>query len=216
MRQVRANIGVHAARLEFFREIVSFRKNSICKATTPRLDDWLGILDFAEYDIETWSFHEDAARLFVRGQWALHKNSRQINLLWRNCSHLGSRLNQNLDYKLRFYGATLKSGSQSSCEAVSKRCGPLTHTIHSSRTDATKGKWNGNSTARHLDKLGYSECGGAIGKFVSAEGYYSCVVLASDAANALNLKVKISPLVLSGHNNWQLVVHRPAHPMPAS
>ena len=35
----------------------------------------------------------------------MHKNKEHINLLWRNCSHLGRNLNQNLDYKLKVYSA---------------------------------------------------------------------------------------------------------------
>ena len=38
------------------------------------------------------------------------------------------------------------------------------------------GDWDADAAAARLDAAGHGECGGAVGKFVSAEGCYSCVV----------------------------------------
>lgn len=153
-----------------------------------RLDNWLGGSDFDGYDIETWSFNGDAGRLFLRGQWTMHKNKEHINLLWRNCSHLGRNLNQNLDYKLKVYSAP----------GDWRKKQWLKH-LHG---DQVWGSWDANLAALQMDSLGYSECGGSTSKFVSAEGCYSCVVLSSDVAAALSLKVRISPFILSDHTDW--------------
>jgi len=68
-----------------------------------RLDDWLGGDGSGRYDIETWSFNGDAGRLFLRGQWALHRNVNRINLIWQHCRHLTEDLLENIDYKLKIY-----------------------------------------------------------------------------------------------------------------
>lgn len=156
-----------------------------------RLDDWLGGVGFGRYDIETWSFQDDAARLFIRGQWAIHKNQRRINLLWQNCSHLGSALDKNLNYKVELYETMLRSPNRREAMRLERK-----------RSDATRGSWDANVAASRLDRLGYNACGGSIGRFISAEGCYSCVLLASEIAAVLNLSVRISPLILSDHNNW--------------
>mmetsp|Transcript_27095 Transcript_27095/g.81254 ORF Transcript_27095/g.81254 Transcript_27095/m.81254 type:complete len:266 (+) Transcript_27095:1263-2060(+) len=70
------------------------------------------------------------------------------------------------------------------------------------RTDASRGHGDVNIASSHLDNLGHGECGGSISKFVSAEGCYSCVVLSSSTAADLNLRVKVSPLILSDHIDW--------------
>lgn len=157
-----------------------------------RLDDWLENVGFGDYDIETWSFNGDAGRLFLRGQWAMHKNLKSINLLWRYCSHLGSGMLDNIDHKLEFYESIARSRDRRKIMQLERL-----------RTDAHRGHTGKvNIAASHLDKLGHGECGGSTGKFVSAEGCYSCVVFSSNTAAALNLRVKVSPLILSDHVDW--------------
>lgn len=137
-----------------------------------QLDKWLNGVSFGHYDIETWSFHGDAGRLFLRGQWTLHKNENRINLLWQNCRHLNRDLEKNINYKLESYTDAFK--------------------LNLRRTKQIEGTATNGS--------GY-ECASRIGRFVSAEGCYTCVVLSSSAAAELDLRVKIRPLLLSDHSN---------------
>ena len=49
--------------------------------------------------------------------------------------------------------------------------------------------------------LPHFKCTTQLSRFVSAEGCYSCVVVASSIAASLDLRVKITPLLLSDHSN---------------
>ena len=57
------------------------------------------------------------------------------------------------------------------------------------------------TAALPLDESGLHECSVHTGRFISAEGCYSCVVISSSLAAALDLRVRISPLVLSDHSD---------------
>lgn len=57
------------------------------------------------------------------------------------------------------------------------------------------------TTALTLDESGLYECSVHTGRFISAEGCYSCVIISSSLAAALDLRVRISPLVLSDHSD---------------
>jgi hypothetical protein len=59
-------------------------------------------VDLAElnyYDIVTWTFG-DNWRLYLRGQFTMHRNDYRINTLWRGCSFLSDGLVKQLRYKL--------------------------------------------------------------------------------------------------------------------
>ena len=48
-------------------------------------------MELASYDIFTYHFG-DVFRLYLRGQFAAHRNSRKVNMLWAECPHLGANL----------------------------------------------------------------------------------------------------------------------------
>ena len=52
------------------------------------LADWLDPADLAAFDVITLSKTYDAGRLFIRGQFALHKNIPSLNSLWRGLDYL--------------------------------------------------------------------------------------------------------------------------------
>lgn len=54
--------------------------------------------ELASYDIFTYHFG-DVFRLYLRGQFAAHRNSAKVNLLWAECPHLGSGLVRELEAK---------------------------------------------------------------------------------------------------------------------
>ena len=54
--------------------------------------------ELANYDIFTYHFG-DVFRLYLRGQFAAHRNSPKVNLLWAECPHLGSGLVRELEAK---------------------------------------------------------------------------------------------------------------------
>ena len=54
--------------------------------------------ELEEYDIFTYHFG-DVFRLYLRGQFAVHRNLPWINVLWAECPHLGSGLIQELEAK---------------------------------------------------------------------------------------------------------------------
>jgi hypothetical protein len=54
--------------------------------------------ELASYDIFTYHFG-DVFRLYLRGQFAAHRNSPKVNLLWAECPHLGSGLVRELEAK---------------------------------------------------------------------------------------------------------------------
>ena len=45
--------------------------------------------ELASFDIFTYHFG-DVFRLYLRGQFAAHRNSPKVNMLWAECPHLGS------------------------------------------------------------------------------------------------------------------------------
>ena len=55
--------------------------------------------ELANYDIFTYHFG-DVFRLYLRGQFAAHRNTPKINRLWSECPHLGSGLVKELETKL--------------------------------------------------------------------------------------------------------------------
>lgn len=107
----------------------------------------------SEYDIETWSFEGDAGRLFLRGQWTLHRNVYHVNSLWTHCSHFTDRLEANLRYKLDFFERGAYGGDKKRERAAS------------------------DARARQSDTNG---CDATLAKFISAEACYSCVVFRSN------------------------------------
>jgi len=56
--------------------------------------------ELASYDIFTYHFG-DVFRLYLRGQFAAHRNSPKVNRLWAECPHLGSGLVKELETKLQ-------------------------------------------------------------------------------------------------------------------
>ena len=54
--------------------------------------------ELEEYDLVTYSFG-DYERLYLRGQFAAHKNTPQVNTLWTACDFLGAGLLQELNTK---------------------------------------------------------------------------------------------------------------------
>jgi len=51
------------------------------------LSDWIEQKDLVNFDLLTLAKTFDAGRLFVRGQFALHKNDDKMNLLWRKLEY---------------------------------------------------------------------------------------------------------------------------------
>lgn len=100
-------------------------------------------------DVETWSFEGDAGRLFLRGQWTLHRNDDSANLLWTRCAHLSWRFRDNLRYKL---------------EAIKRK---LPRKVERAASDARR-------TRSVLDG-----CDASMARFISAEACYSCVVFSA-------------------------------------
>ena len=47
------------------------------------LSEWIAIEDLDRFDIITISKNLDASRLYIRGQFALHKNIAEINEIWK-------------------------------------------------------------------------------------------------------------------------------------
>ena len=54
--------------------------------------------ELSAYDIFTYHFG-DAFRLYLRGQFAAHRNAPEINMLWAECPHLGAGLAHELEAK---------------------------------------------------------------------------------------------------------------------
>ena len=54
--------------------------------------------ELTDYDVVTYSFG-DYERLYLRGQFAAHKNNEKVNTLWTACAFLGSGLLQELQSK---------------------------------------------------------------------------------------------------------------------
>ena len=54
--------------------------------------------ELTRYDIFTYHFG-DVFRLYLRGQFAAHRNTREINMLWAECPHLGDGLARELEAK---------------------------------------------------------------------------------------------------------------------
>ena len=151
------------------------------------LDGWLRGPG-PRFDVETWSFEGDAGRLFLRGQWALHARGNATDFLWEACDHLGARLEANLDYKLDHARALEAAGDRRAAKRAER-----------ARSDATRGAWDAAAAAARLDGAGLGECGGGLAAFVSAEGCYSCAVLASDAAAARGVVAAVAPLAHGDH-----------------
>lgn len=51
------------------------------------LTDWIEVKDMVNFDVLTVAKIFDSARLFIRGQFALHKNIDRINNIWRNLTY---------------------------------------------------------------------------------------------------------------------------------
>jgi hypothetical protein len=52
------------------------------------VSNWLSDEDIKGFDVVTIATNNDAGRLFVRGQFALHKNVESLNTLWKQLPHL--------------------------------------------------------------------------------------------------------------------------------
>jgi hypothetical protein len=66
------------------------------------LGDMPAFVDMNElsyYDVVTWTFG-DNWRLYLRGQFTMHRNDLRINTLWKQCSFLSTSLVKQLRYKL--------------------------------------------------------------------------------------------------------------------
>ena len=152
------------------------------------LDAWLGPRLGAGVDVETWAFAGDAGRLFLRGQWTVHRIGGAADFLWEACDHLGARLEENVDYKLAHARALAESGDRRATRRAERAA-----------SDATAGGWDAAAAAARLDARGLGACGGSLAAFVSAEGCYSCAVLTGDAAAARGLVAAVAPLAHSDH-----------------
>ena len=84
-------------------------KGARLRSKTPTSWPRLARVD-ARTAVETWSFDGDAGRLFLRGQWALHRNEPRLNELFSRCSHLNWLLLENVQYKLAFIEELARSG----------------------------------------------------------------------------------------------------------
>jgi len=74
--------------------------------------------ELAQYDIFTYHFG-DVFRLYLRGQFAAHRNSPQINLLWAECPHLGVGLVQELEAKHDIAQRLVKEGKNGRTRFIS-------------------------------------------------------------------------------------------------
>jgi hypothetical protein len=55
------------------------------------LDKWLTVEDMQHFDVITLAKTLDAGRLFIRGQFALHKNTKQVNQVYKALSYLSQQ-----------------------------------------------------------------------------------------------------------------------------
>jgi len=74
--------------------------------------------ELVHYDIFTYHFG-DVFRLYLRGQFAAHKNSPQVNLLWAECPHLGSGLVRELEVKHEIVRRLAKEGKHGRTRFIS-------------------------------------------------------------------------------------------------
>jgi len=52
-------------------------------------------------DVVTYSYG-DAAAVYLRGQWTVHRNRADVNQVWQRCAHLGSDLEREIALKMAF------------------------------------------------------------------------------------------------------------------
>lgn len=74
------------------------------------LNDWIQYDDLCNYDVITIAKSHDAGRLFMRGQFALHKNIDRVNFLWKELEYFSA-----VSFSSRMEGASilLKEGKLS-------------------------------------------------------------------------------------------------------
>uniref|UniRef100_A0A7S3W9L7 Uncharacterized protein n=2 Tax=Emiliania huxleyi TaxID=2903 RepID=A0A7S3W9L7_EMIHU len=68
--------------------------------------------ELAEHDIVTYSWG-DVDALYLRGQWTVHRNARDISTLWKGCPHLGSELQKELLLKVAWVRRMESKGMKS-------------------------------------------------------------------------------------------------------
>eukprot|EP00736_Rhodelphis_marinus_P009776 Rmarinus@m.25999 len=64
------------------------------------LPSWVELPELRDYDVVTYTFG-DNQRLYMRGQYTAHVNTKSINTMYQYCSHLGKDLEKNLKRKLK-------------------------------------------------------------------------------------------------------------------
>ena len=74
--------------------------------------------ELTTYDIFTYHFG-DVFRLYLRGQFAAHRNSPEINLLWAECPHLGAGLVHELEAKHDIVRRLAKEGKHGRTRFIS-------------------------------------------------------------------------------------------------
>lgn len=74
--------------------------------------------ELEEYDIFTYHFG-DVFRLYLRGQFAAHRNLPWINVLWAECPHLGSGLIEELEAKHEIFRKLAYEGKHARTRFIS-------------------------------------------------------------------------------------------------
>ena len=79
--------------------------------------------ELLDHHIVTYSFG-DADAVYLRGQWTVHQNTRQVNAIWKGCKHLSHGLQNELQQKVLWARRMEAMGrSSSSCKAKLPRIG---------------------------------------------------------------------------------------------
>lgn len=74
--------------------------------------------ELSTFDIFTYHFG-DVFRLYLRGQFAAHRNSAKVNMLWSECPHLGSGLVKELEAKLQIVRRLASEGKRGRTRFIS-------------------------------------------------------------------------------------------------
>lgn len=69
--------------------------------------------ELEEQDIVTYAFG-DMNALYLRGQWTIHRNDKQVNTVWRQCKHLGVELQKELGLKVSYLKQMEAAGKKTS------------------------------------------------------------------------------------------------------